>query len=500
MLAALFSLYVPDEFKVYTAGFVFAALSIYTFSPALKGVLYVGGTAAMAGSYTQSFVSAQGINMREFYPILIRKFGNQGLDVVGTFTALGWTSTLGAQVIEHFEDDWIYDNFKVMSQAGGGTTATLTIDPSSINTTTGTFYPGVKDMIEFPNRDAQGNYIQAYVTAIGSNTISVQIAKPSLGWTIPATTDGQELFIPYNISGEGTGQPAPKVVASNLVQNKYTIVKTSMNVTGSEMTDPYWFNEYMGKKGIYAITKGTLELDHRQLVAENGAFLSGFQTENLTDNSKPVTGTQGLIPTLNSTSIQAPYTTWGTANLDIINKSLSRVFAGNATGMFMGLDIYTTAQNTLFDLFKHTNIDYVRDMRNGQLFGTGDAGKELAMNVDFGYITKTKRDYAFKLVETFNNPKTYGTDGYDYTRRYFAFPLRNDNLDVVSKAKIPAMQTVYRAKGDYKRSKEMFWTGSADANFYGNTNDIDERVLNCRTEMGCQFFAANQFVNGRPSF
>lgn len=202
ILSVLFASYAPDAYKAATALTVFAGFSILTFSPSYLGVLFVGGTAAMTGQYTQSFVSAQGINMREFYPILIRKFGNQGLDFVGTLTALGWTSTQGAQVIEHFEDDWIYDNFKVLAQAGGGLTATLTIDPTSINSTTNTFYPSKKDMIEFPQKDAFGNYIQAYVTAVGANTIDVQVAKPSLGWTIPATTNGQELFIPYNISGE----------------------------------------------------------------------------------------------------------------------------------------------------------------------------------------------------------------------------------------------------------------------------------------------------------
>lgn len=496
LLSVLLASYAPTEYKAITGVILFGMSAILTFSPAMTGVLNVGGTAAVAGQYTQTFVSAQGINMREFYPILVRKFGNQGLDVVGTLTALGWTSTLGAQVIEHFEDDWIYNNFKVMAQAGGGTTATLTIDPTSINTETGTFFPGVKDMIEFPDKDALGNNIQAYVTAIGANTIDVKVAVPSLGWTIPATTNNQELFIPYNISGEGTGQPAPKVVPSNLVQNKYTIVKTAMSVTGSEMTDPYWFNEYMGQKGIYAITKGTLELDYRQLVAENGAFISGFQTEGLTDNSKPVTGTEGLLPTMNRVSIQAPYTTWGIANFDTFNKSLSRVYAGYITGAFFAIDLFTTTQHTLKDYFNHTNIDYVRKTSNTALFGDNE---DLAVSVDFSYLEMSKRKYSFKMNETFNNPKTYGSEGYDYTRRGMLFPLRNDNLDVMSKAKIPAMQTVYRAKGAYKRSKEMFWTGSADASLYGVTNDIDERVLNCRTEMGAQFFAANQFVNIKPA-
>jgi len=482
-------------------------LKISAFSLAiLAGVLYLTGyidaemgimlastPPATVGAYTQQFVSAQGINMRKFYPELVRKYGDQGsTDFMGTMISLGWTAEKDVQKIEHWEDDWYWDSVAVGAQAGGGATATLTIRPQSIDAE-GNFYAAVKDVIQFPNRDVNGNYIQAYVTAVGANTIDIRVINA--GSTIPATTLNQEIIVVTNLSGEGTGQPVAKRSTYNLYQNDYSMIKTTTEMTGSEMADAWWF-ESMDGKPAGAVTAATLELDYRQLVAEQGTLLTGITPVGITDGGKTVKQTKGLFPTMNESSIQAPFTTWGQSNFDLINKSLSRVYAGNTTGFMMGLDLYTTNENQLIDFNKQTGIDMTTKEQNMGLFGE-EGG--VATVVNFKYYRKTERTYAFKMVNAMNHPKIYGADGYDYTQRGWAFPLKSNNTDVKSKAKLPTICTVYRAKGSYKRAKEMFTTGSADVAKYGNTNDVDNRVLNCRTEVGLEVFAANQFVNVKPA-
>ena len=123
-----------------------------------------------------------------------------------------------------------------------------------------------------------------------------------------------------------------------------------------------------------------------------------------------------------------------------MNKALSRVYAGNITGHYYGLDLYTANENMLTDFFKHTNVDYVTKTANRTLFGDSDG--ELAATVMFSYIEKSKRVHAFKMIDALNNPKTYGSDGFDYQRRGFSFPMKNDNLDVKSKAKVPSICAV----------------------------------------------------------
>jgi hypothetical protein len=457
------------------------------------GLILATTPPATVGGYTQQFVSAQGINMREFYPELVRKYGDQGsTDFMGTMIALGWTAEKAVQKIEHWEDDWYWDSFAVGSQAGGGATATLTIQPQSIDVD-GNFYPAVKDVIQFPNVDTNGNYIQAYVTAVGANTIDIRVINAATN--IPATVLNQELIVITNLSAEGTGQPVAKRSTYNLYQNDFSQVKTTTEMTGSEMTDTWWF-ESMDGKPAGAVTAATLELDYRQLVAEQGTLLTGITPSGVTDGGKTVKQTKGLFPTMNESSIQAPFTTWGQSNFDLINKSLSRVYAGSTTGIMMGLDLYTTNENQLIDFNKQTGIDMTTKEQNMSLFGE-ESG--VAVVVNFKYYRKGDRTYAFKMINAMNHPKIYGAEGYNYTQRGWAFPLKSNNTDVKSKAKLPTICTVYRAKGAYKRSKEMFTTGSADVEKYGNTNDIDNRVLNCRSELGLEVFAANQFVNIKPA-
>lgn len=450
--------------------------------------------ASVAGEYTQPYVSTFDINKQAFWPELYRKFGKQGAEFIGMCEAMGWTSDMSVELIQHFEDDWIWDNFSVEAQAGGGATATLTLSASSIDAD-GNFYPSVKDIIEFPNKDANGNYIQAYVTAIGAGTISVKVARTA--WTIPATTNGEMLFIATNANGEGTGQPTPKVSSFNKYTNTFAIVKQSVGWSGSQATNDFWFDEYDGKKINGAVGLASMELDFRMAKATQGMILSGQKYQSLTDGGKTVTGTEGLFPAMNRAAIPFGYITWGISSYDVIEKALSKVYAGIYTGMLLGRDLDIANENAIADYLKHTNVDYTRKTLNVQMFGEDDVDNPEALSVAIGFdaIKKAKRNYGFMRFEAMTDPKTYGTDGYDYPSQGFGFPLKSDNMDAKTKAKIPAIRTVYKKKDGYDRTREMFWTGSANAAKYGNTNDIDSRELNCRTNVGFEVFGVNQFIH-----
>ncbi|HMG15016.1 MAG TPA: hypothetical protein VK590_06200 [Saprospiraceae bacterium] len=444
----------------------------------------------------QPYVSQFDINKQAFWPVLYQKYGKQGIEFVGMCEAMGWTSDISVELIQHFEDDWIWDNFSVEAQAGGGLTATLTISASSIDAQ-GNFYPGVKDIIEFPNKDAQGNYIQAYVTAIGANTIDVKAGRST--WLIPATTAGETLFIATNVNGEGTGQPAPKVTTFNKYTNTVADIKQTVGWTGAEALNDFWFDEYDGKTINGAVGLASMQLDFRMAKTTQGMILSGQKYQNLTDGGKLVTGTEGLFPALNRAAIPFGYTTWGLSSYDVIEKALSKVYAGTTTGMLLARDLDITNENVIADWLKHTNVDYVRTTNNKMLFGENDNSEDLAVAIGFDYIKKAKRDFGFMRFSAMTDPKTYGTDGFDYTRIGIGFPLKANNMDAKTKAKIPAMRTIYKKKDGFSGTREMFWTGSSNAAKYGNTNDIDTRELNCRTKVGFEVFGVNQFAHFFPN-
>lgn len=452
--------------------------------------------AAVSGQQqTQSYSSLFDINRQDFWPELIQQHTDQGIEFVGMLEAMGWSRDIGVELIQHFEDDWIWDNFAVGAQAGGASTATITIDAASINSD-GKFYPQVKDIIEFPNKDSNGNYMQAYVTAIGATTIDVKVVAGAT-YNIPATTGGQVLFIATNANGEGTGQPTPQVSTWNKYSNTTAIIKKSVGFTGSQATNELWWNNYKGKSGMTNML--SMQLDYRMAKAKQGMILTGQKYQNLTDGGKTVTGTEGLFPAMNRAGIKMPFSTWGLASYDSLEKSLSRVYASNKTGLLLGINLDITNDNVIADYLKHTNVDYTRKTTNEYLFGGTDRTEQLAVTIGFNYIEKAKRVFAIKRFDAMNDPKTFGTSGFDYPSRGFAFPLKRDNMDVKSKATIPAICTVYKKLDGYDRTHEMFFTGSANVAKYGNTNDVDDRLLNCRTQVGLEVFAVSQFVSLIPN-
>lgn len=452
--------------------------------------------AAVSGQQqTQAYTSVFDIHKQDFWDTLIEKYGDQGIEFVGMLEAMGWSREIGVELIQHWEDDWMWDNFAVGAQVGGAATATLTIDPASINAD-GKFYPQAKDVIEFPNKDSNGNYMQAYVTAVGANTIDVKVVAGAT-YNIPATTAGQVLFIPTNANGESTGQPTSRVTTWNKYVNTTAIIKQTVGFSGTEATNSYWWDNYKGKSGM--VNMLSMQLDYRMAKAKQGMILTGQRYQNLTDGGKTVTGTEGFFPVVNRLGIKIPFSTWGIASYDTIEKVQSRVYASTKTGMLLGINLDIQNDNAIFDLLKHTNVDYTRKTTNDYLFGGTDRGEQLAVSIGFDYIQKAKRTFAIKRFDAMNDPKTFGTAGFDYPSRGYGFPLKRDNMDVKSKATIPTLCTVYKKLDGYDRTHEMWTTGSANVNKYGATNDVDERVLNSRTQVGFEAFAANQLMAFIPN-
>jgi hypothetical protein len=462
--------------------------------------LGMAGPAAAAGSYTEAYVSSFDLNMRKVYPKLTARYGDQGVEFIGMLMALGWESTTDVQTIEHYEDEWVWDSFKVNTNAAGaaGAAVTLTINSDSIDSQ-GNFYPGVKDIIEFPSRDTNGDPIQAYITAKTSTTITVKPLKSA--WAVPAVSAGQELIVITNGNSEGSNQLAPKVSGAYRVTNKFAIAKADIEATGSEMTDRTWISQDAQGKPVGAWYSKALnfDLDYRMMQSIQGWFLGGVEPDNSIldpDTGKPIKWTKGIFPTMNEVSIQHPYNDqFNVGDFDEIERGMSRVYAGTLTAAMLGLEVDINLENNLKAYFNFTNIDYVTKQSNAALFGNDEG---LAMAVGFNYFEKAKRKFALKRFSTFNNPKTYGATDYDYVNRAFMMPLRNQNVVMDSKGNkstIPTMNIVYKSLDSYSRKMEVFQTGSANAAKWGVTNTTDNRLWHQRCEFGVQSFAANQWVN-----
>jgi len=479
--------------------FLITIFSVFFGMPEVALGASLAYSGAVAATMSNNFVSGFDLNKRQVYERLVAIHGDQGLEFIMMLMSMGWEDTCSVDTIEHFEDDWISPSFIVNSSAAGATGAavTITINANSIDAS-GRSIPVVKDVIEFPGVGGT-TPIWGLITAKSGANLTVVPYRSTQ--SIPAVSNGQTLIIATNANAEGSFQLAPKARGANLYQNKFAICKADISATGSEMTTDSWIQVAPdgGKVGPWYNLALNMDLDFRMAKAIQGTLLGGQEPTNPLaldpDTGTAVKWTKGLFPTMNDTSIQHPYITFGIADFDTIERAIAKEYGGTTTACLFGIDLDIQVENTLKTYFNFTNIDYIREKNTANLFG-GDKG--MAATVGFSYLEKAKRAFAFKRFDTLTDPQSYGADGYSYTSRGVMFPLKPKNkvqLAGGGNAMIPSIRVRYKAADGYNRKMEVFNSGSANAAKWGVTNTQDVRSWHQRTEVGLEVFGSNTFVN-----
>lgn len=479
--------------------FLITILSIAVGLPEVAVGASLAYSGAVAATMSNNFVSGFDLNKTQVYEKLIARYGDQGLEFIMMLMGMGWEDTCSVKTIEHFEDDWISPSFTVNAGSAGsaGAAVTIVINSASINAD-GQSIPVVKDIIEFPGVGGV-NPVLGMITAKSGANLTVVPLKAAA--SIPAVSTGQTLIIQTNANAEGSFQMNPKARGAALFQNGFQIVKADIEATGSEMTTDSWIQQAPdgSKVGPWYNLALNMDLDFRMAKAIQGALLVGQEIDNPLaldpDTATKPTGTKGLFPTMNEVSIQHPYINFGIADFDTIERAIAKVYGGTTTACLFGIDLDIAVENTLKTYFNFTNIDYIREKNNNNLFG-GEKG--MAAAVGFSYLEKAKRAFAFKRFDTLTDPQSFGADGYSYTSRGVMFPLRKNNkvqLTDGSSAMVPSIRVRYKAADGYNRKMEVFNSGSAQAAKYGVTNTKDARSWHQRSEVGLQLFGANSFVN-----
>lgn len=480
--------------------FLITILSIAVGLPEVAVGASLAYSGAVAATMSNNFVSGFDLNKRQVYEKLIARYGDQGLEFIMMLMGMGWEDTCSVKTIEHFEDDWISPSFTVNASSAGtaGAAVSITINAASINAN-GQSIPVVKDIIEFPGVGGVDPVLGMITAKSNSNVLTVVPLKAAA--SIPAVLTGQTLIIQTNANAEGSFQMAPKARGAAIYQNSFQIVKADIEATGSEMTTDSWIQQAPdgSKVGPWYNLALNMDLDFRMAKAIQGALLVGQTIDNPLaqdpDTQTLPTGTKGLFPTLNETAIQHPYINFGIADFDIIERAIAKVYGGTTTACLFGIDLDIAVENTLKTYFNFTNIDYIREKNNNNLFG-GEKG--MAAAVGFSYLEKAKRAFAFKRFDTLTDPQSFGADGYSYTSRGVMFPLKPKNkveLAGGGSAMIPSIRVRYKAADGYNRKMEVFNSGSANAAKWGVTNTKDARSWHQRAEVGLEVFASNTMVN-----
>ncbi len=447
----------------------------YTTTPGIPSAFQV--------ATSENYVSTLNIHKPEIAEDFVSRYGDQSL--MGFLEATGAMTSVAQRKYEHYEDDWLHQNFKqtgAIAPVVGGTTVTLDPTFSSDGTAAGSFFLRVGDIVQNPAGEI------ALVTARPTNDTATLVPYKNAAWTSLAATD--VLIVIGNEHEEGTKQPAGITPTANHYENYTMIMKDSFEVTGSEATNKVWFkvnDAATGKSGYLWYLKGEGDTYKRfNNYCETQMLLGQVATNtNLpgTIGAGGINGTEGLLDFMRSGNSQN-YNQLAGFNLtdfDSMIRTLDANRGAKENTIWAGIDLSLAIDDAVAAMFAGGGISY----------GAFNGAEELA--VAFGFKSFARGGYTFhkKVYEALSYQPMMGAAGYNYSGMGLVIPGDNGR-DAKSRESIPSLRVRYKDAEGYSRKMEHWLTGSAG--LANPTSDVDELRCHYRTERGFEGFANNRFI------
>jgi hypothetical protein len=407
---------------------------------------------------------------------------------------MGFEKEVSLDTYGHYEENRIHETVKVrsnVSQPGVGADITFLIHTDSMDANNN-FYLRKWDIILFKN-EVTGSVTTVNVSTPADPTITCKLNDNTEQF--PALTAGEELVIFTNAFSEGSGQPQGAIRGTWEYTNDAQIIKETIGVTGSEMTNQTWFDVTSAGTKIPAYYfLGQVDIDYRMALRIDGALLWGKRSVNtaLIDSvtGRRIKTTEGLIPYIRRVGNEQTYTSgaFTVGEFDEMDRTLDREHAGNYILGMLGIQAHQDIENALVSYFANTNITFARQTTNEVLFNSNES---LGASVNFKYLVKSERTFLMKRMGVLSNPKLYGVTGYEGPKLGIFLPI-NKRKDPVSGNMVESIGVRYKGLGKYSRRMEVWQVGGAGEGL--KVTDIDSRNTYQRTHMGAHFRGGNQFI------
>ena len=436
---------------------------------------------------TENYVNSLNVHMPETTEDFISRYGDQSL--TGLLDTIGAHAPSAQRKFEHWEDDWIHQNFALQAGATvavAGTTVTLANASSSDGTAAGHYFLRIGDVVMSPLGEL------ALCTARPANNTATLVAY-NAAWT--ATTTAQTLIIVGNEWEEGTNQPAGITPTPNHYYNYTMIMKESFDVTGSEATNKTWFkvdDPATGNSGYLWYLKGEADTHRRFVNYCESMMLVGKIATNANAALQPagntignggITGSEGLIDFIRTGNTQtySQVAGFNLTDFDAMIRTLDQNRGSRENTIWAGIDLSLAIDDGIAAMFAGGGVSY----------GAFNGAEEIA--VAFGFKSFTRGGYTFhkKTYDMFNYLPMLGAAGYNHPGMGMVIPgdMKKDSKTGKS---IPSLRVRYKEAGGYSRKMEHWLTGSAG--LANPTNETDDMQLHYRTERGFEGFASNRFV------
>lgn len=486
---------------------------------------------ATAAIETANLVSSFDVYKPEKLNTLFKVRGMQGLSYMLMLRAIGFELQVAQGQYGHHEDDYTHETFRVKTQTAAGA-AGAAVDMVIMNgaggdiSTVGTFFVRLGDEITLPDLRTQVRVQKIVVsgsTGTINATVTVTLVPKGANDIIPILRAGQELAITSASFAEGTTQPKGLVRKTLEYVNFTQIIKETMRVTGTALTNQLWFDNATDGQGIPAYyIKGQADTDYSAQLKVDGALMWGQLTTNtlITDTNSTSTGTgydtddvagqfnttEGLVPYIRRTGHTLAYPTgqWSVNQFDSIGLILDKEFAGDYLLAMLGINLLKDNENALVDYFKMTDISYVKSEMDNYLYKGNQAMSEeeggggitgLSMAVGFRYFRKLNRTFCLHKMGMFSHPKLYGAPGYATPGYGIVVPIKKGK-DKLTQNEVPSIGMRYKSMNGYNRRATVWNQSGAGNGLLTIPQDIHNHYL--RMDIGAHHIGGNNDILLQP--
>ncbi len=430
---------------------------------------YVSSVDLVSGGTTANLIHSRDVDEQ-----LIKRYGDQG--ITGLLELHGAKKECTNNLFEHYEEDFIHNNFTGSIAAESGNQGTLTVSADD-DDASGRHALRVGDLIQ----NAGGNI---YLVQSGSAvTWKVQL----VGTAETAIIASSEFAIIGNAYAEGTGQPEGLTPRVHHYQNHTQIIKETFEVTGSEATNV----TYLKTDGGYLwYLKGEADThkrfqDYCELACVLGTASAASTVDTGDSGGSRVFTTEGLLPFIEGKgqSMDLGSSAITMADFDAAVKSLDKFRGAKEMALYAGINLSLDIDDLLAAQGAYA--------AGGANYGTFANNKDMALNLGFNSFSRGGYTFHKKTYDLFNHPSLLGADGFNYNGYGMCIPM-DSQKDARSGEKVPALRLRYKAANGYSREMEHWLTGSAV--LQNKTNQTDTLQCNYRSERGFEGFAPNRFL------
>lgn len=431
---------------------------------------------------TSGIVASMGVFKPEKLDELFRPYGDQGASFFQELNRFGFVKPVANTVYSQFEEARYHDVFTLVGPvAAPANGANLVADVSPAYVDGGRVYPRVGDLVF----KATAPNIRGRVIAKAGVTLTIR--PLNAGQTLGAVVDGDQWVIYSSAFAEGSGQPEPAITKVLEFPNETQIVKESISVTGTVLTNHKWYDMREDGAALPSYwSESMLAGEYRQYLKIDGAILWGDFTDNIAD----IQTTKGIIPHAIDGDGFLGTTTLDPAGFDTIDAYLRTVYAPNWIGAYLSQGKYRQVENQLTAYFSDANINQVIRETNDLPYG---ARESLAATVQYKYLVKSGRVFMFKNLRQLDNPTTFNSlpAAASAFQDYGLFIPMTETTD--GRGDVTSYIGVrYKSHNGYNRMMEVWKDGAGHPGL--KIGDVDASLLYWRSDLGAHTIKVDQWA------